>query len=157
MLPLEAENTEHDELYVQGFNQFGYLFGYFMQKMAERCKELKLKRIYFCSREGWMLKKCWDLFAPWYFPNGNAPEAKYLYVSRISLARAMVGNTGLSSTEVDVALLPRGNERFSDVCRIFGLDAKPFEPYLAKQGLSVDDVISQLTRVMKTGASLAYC
>ncbi len=152
MLPLEAENCEHEELYVQGFTQFGFLFGYFMQRLAERCKELKLKRIYFCSREGWMLKQCWELFASWYFPAGDAPEAKYLYVSRIALARAMIGNTGISSTEADVALLPAGNETFIDVCRIFGLDSEPFEPFLEKQGLTKDDVISQ-TDVNSTDAN----
>ena len=143
MLPLEAENAEHDELFVQGFNQFGFLFGYFMQRLAEQCKTLKLKRIYFCSREGWMLKKCWELFAPWYFPQGDVPEAKYLYVSRIALAKAMIGNTGLSQREVEVALLPAGNETFVDVCRIFGLNAQDFKPYLAKKDLTVEEVISQ--------------
>ena len=143
MLPLEAENNEKDELFVQGFNQFGFLFGYFMQRLAEQCKALKLKRIYFCSREGWMLKKCWELFAPWYFPQQQIPQARYLYVSRIALARAMIGNTGLSQREVEVALLPAGNESFIDVCRIFGLNADEFKPYLEKKDLTVDEVISQ--------------
>lgn len=143
MLPLEAENCEHDDLFVQGFTQFGFLFGYFMQRLAEQCKSLKLRRIYFCSREGWMLKKCWELFAPWYFPQGEIPEASYLYVSRIALARAMIGNSGLSQREVDVALLPAGNESFNDVCRIFGLDADEFIPFLGKKNLTVNEVISQ--------------
>ena len=146
MLPLEAENIERDELFVQGFNQFGFLFGYFMQRLAEQCKALKLKRIYFCSREGWMLKQCWELFAPWFFPEGDMPQAKYLYVSRIALAKAMIGNTGLSHREVEVALLPKGNETFADMCRIFGLSANEFEPYLAKQDLTIDDVISQTSK-----------
>ena len=143
MLPLEAENCEQSELYVQGYNQFGYLFGFFMQRLAERCKELNLKRIYFCSREGWLLKQCWELFAPWYFPHGEVPEAKYLYVSRIALAKVMIGNTGLSTTEVEVALLPRGNNCFADVCRIFGLDADVFLPYLEKHNIALNEIIAQ--------------
>lgn len=143
MLPLEAENSEKDELFVQGFNQFGFLFGFFMQRLAEQCKTLKLKHIYFCSREGWMLQKCWELFAPWYFPQEQIPEAKYLYVSRIALARAMIGNTGMSQREVEVALLPAGNVSFMDVCRIFGLDADEFKPYLEKKDITLDEVISQ--------------
>ncbi len=143
MLPLEAENSEQPELYVQGFNQFGFLFGFFMQRLAQRCKELKLKRIYFCSREGWLLKQCWERFAPWYFPDGDMPEARYLYVSRIALARAMIGNTGLSTTEVEVALLPNGNNCFADVCRIFDLDAQAFAPYLEKHKIKLNEVIAQ--------------
>ena len=152
MLPLEADNCDHDDLYVQGFNQFGFVFGYFMQRLAEQCKQLGLKRIYFCSREGWMLQKCWELFAPWYFADGEMPETKYLYVSRIALARAMIGNAGISQLEVDVALLPSGNESFMDVCRIFGLEAAAFEPYLKAKDLTLDEVISQ-TEKSKNDAS----
>lgn len=143
MLPLEAEDVEHDELYVQGFNQFGLMFGYFMQRLAERCRALELKRLYFCSREGWLLQQCWERFAPWYFPDGDMPEARYLYVSRIALARSMIANVGMSTREVEVALLPRGNTSFNDVCRIFGLDAGVFQPYLERHYLSMDENISQ--------------
>jgi len=146
MLPLEAENIERELLYVQGYNQFGLMFGYFMQRLAERCRELGLKRLYFCSREGWLLQQCWERFTPWYFPHGDMPEARYLYVSRIALARSMTGNAGMSSREVEVALLPRGNNCFSDVCRIFGLDTGTFEPYLARHYLSMDEDISQTRR-----------
>lgn len=143
MLPLEAENVEQEALYVQGYNQFGLMFGYFMQRLAERCRELKLKRLYFCSREGWLLQKCWDRFAPWYFPHGDMPETRYLYASRIALARSMIANVGMSTREVEVALLPRGNSSFTDVCRIFGLDPGVFEPYLKRHYLSIDENISQ--------------
>jgi len=143
MLPLEAENVEREELYVQGYNQFGLMFGYFMQRLAERCRALKLKRLYFCSREGWLLRQCWERFAPWFFPHGDMPEARYLYVSRIALARSMIANVGMSTREVEVALLPSGNTSFSDVCRIFGLDAGTFQPYLERHYLTMDENISQ--------------
>ena len=150
MLPLEAENSEQSELYVQGFNQFGFLFGFFMQRLAERVKELNLKRIYFCSREGWILKQCWERFAPWYFPDSDIPEAKYLYVSRIALARAMIGNTGLSTNEVEVALLPRGNDSFTDVCRVFGLNINDFVPFLQKHNIENTEVISKSNPKVKS-------
>jgi len=143
MLPLEAENIEREALYVQGYNQFGLMFGYFMQRLAERCRDLGLKRLYFCSREGWLLQQCWERFTPWYFPHGDMPEARYLYVSRIALARSMTGNAGMSTREVEVALLPSGNTCFGDVCRIFGLDADSLQPYLQRRGLSMDENISQ--------------
>jgi len=143
MLPLESENVERDDLYVRGYNQFGFLFGYFMQRLAERCAALKLKRIYFCSREGWLMQQCWERFAPWYFPGDDMPESRYLYVSRIALARAMTGNVGMPTREVEVALLPRQNNCFDDVCRIFGFDPDAFQPFLDKHHLSLGDKISQ--------------
>lgn len=143
MLPLEAENVERDDLYVHGYNQFGFLFGYFMQRLAERCAELKIKRLYFCSREGWLMQQCWERFAPWYFPAGDMPESRYLYVSRIALAKAMTGNVGIPARELEVALLPRHNNTFDDVCRVFGLDPHAFQPFLDKHDLSLDDNISQ--------------
>ncbi len=145
MLPLEAENVPRHPLYVEGYNFFGVVLGYFIQNIAEHCRGQKIKRIYFCSREGWTFKKYWEAAAPYFFPHGDAPEARYLYVSRMALAPAACANEGLESIDTNVAMLPASSRDFRDMCRVFSLDIERLRPALERVGLNDDDPIGQLT------------
>ena len=142
MMPLEAENKDQSPLYVDGHNYFGYLFGYFLHKLAEKCNLLNIEKIYFCSREGWLLQQCWDAATPYLYPNSEAPKSEYLYVSRMALAKAMCANTGLSMQVLKTIFLPAGNRTFNDICRVFDLKVDVFITYLEKHGLEPDTVIS---------------
>lgn len=144
MLPLEEENTEHDPLYIEGYNFLSPLVSGFVQQIAERCQELNIGKIFFLSREGWTFKKVWEQITPVLFPAGNLPEIEYLFVSRMALAGASCVQKGLSRTNADIAFLPAGNRDFRDVCRIFGLDAEALAPFLHNHGLAIDTVLSPL-------------
>ncbi len=141
MMPLEEENQDRDPLYNDGFGFFGYLLCNFIHRLIERCKDEDIQRVYFCSREGWMFKQIWDELVPWFYPHGDAPEASYLYVSRMGLASAACGNVGLTPVDAQVARFPAGNRDFRDICRIFKLDAEALAPFLDRHGLSIDDPI----------------
>jgi predicted HAD superfamily hydrolase len=141
MMPLEGDNTEHPELFIDGHNLFGMLIGYFLHCLAEKCKERNIQRIYFCSREGWMFFECWKRMAPHLFAGGTAPEARYLYVSRMGLSSAACANAGLTATNATVALLPFQNMDFMDICRVYKLDIEPLRPYLDRAGLDPEDHI----------------
>ena len=141
MMPLEADNAEHSELYVDGYNLFGPILGYFVQCLAEQCQERGIRRVFFCSREGWMFFECWKRMIPYLFPDGSAPEASYLHVSRIGLSRAACANAGLTATNATAALLPAQNKDFVDICRVYGLEPEPLHTALERSGLSVDEEI----------------
>ncbi len=145
MLPLEAENIEQHPLYVEGYNFFGVLLGYFIQNIAEHCRGQNIRRIYFCAREGWTFKKYWDVAAPHFFPHGDAPQSHYLYVSRMALAPTACANGGLEAIDTNVAMLPASSRDFRDICRVFSLAIEPLRPALERVGLKEDDPIGQLT------------
>ncbi|MDJ0955815.1 MAG: hypothetical protein QNI91_03100 [Arenicellales bacterium] len=142
MLPLEAENTEDSDLFVDGHNLFGMILGYFIHRLAEQCKQRNIKRIYFCSREGWLFFECWKRMEPYLFPDGSAPQSSYLYVSRMALSKAACANVGLTPTNSRVALLPAQNQDFVDICRVYNLDIKPLRPALKRASLEPDDKIA---------------
>ncbi len=144
MLPLEAENVERPQLYVEGYNFIGPMVGAFVQHIAEKCRKLGLTKVYFFSREGHTFKKVWESCTPILFPDGDLPEIEYLYVSRMALAGASCGRHGLTEANANIALLPPGNKDFHDIARIFQLDLKPLEPWLKKHKLAVDSVLSPL-------------
>ncbi len=144
MLPLEAENVERPPLYVHGYNLFGPILGYFIHALAEHCRERDIRRVFFCSREGWMFHECWKRMVPYLFPNGGAPDASYLYVSRIGLGNAACANVGLTPLNAAVALLPAQNQDFLDICRVFRLDIEPLRPFLRRAGIRDDEPLPAL-------------
>ncbi len=144
MQPLEYENVERDDLYIEGYSFLGPLIGSFVQEVAERSMKLDIGKIFFLSREGWTFKKYWENSIPHLFPGKDLPETEYLYVSRMALAGASCAHKGLSQTKADIVFLPSGNSDFLDVCRIFSLDPKPFALHLNRHELTEKTVFSHL-------------
>lgn len=96
MAPHEGENIERDPLYVEGYNFLGPMIGGFVQEIAEKCRKQGITKVFFLSREGWTFKLFWDKCIPILFPEGDIPEAHYLYVSRMALAGATCAYQGLT-------------------------------------------------------------
>lgn len=142
ILPLEAENAPRDPLYVAGHNFFAPLFCAFIQHVAEQCRERKLKRIYFFSREGDLLLQIWNKIAPALFPPGQTPAAHYLYVSRAALAGPSCAARGLDQENASIAFLPATSRDIRDLCRVFGLDLETLAPHLRRHGLRIEDPLS---------------
>ena len=132
MLPLEAENIDQEDLYVAGYTFLAPLISAFVHQVAEKTQELGITKIFFLSREGWMFKQVWEKITPVLYPAEQLPEIEYLYVSRMALAGASCGYSGLTRANADIAFLPPGNRDFRDVCRIFSLDIEPLESHLLR-------------------------
>ncbi len=142
MLPLEAENVERPPLYRYGFLVLAPLLSAFIQGVMEACLNEGVKRLYFFSREGWLLEKIWHQLAPELYPASPLPVVSYLYVSRMALAGASCAHKGILRSNADIVFLPAGNRDFRDVCRVFSLQAEPFGPHLARFGLALDTVLT---------------
>ncbi len=142
MAPLEGENREEDFLYNEGFSFIGPLIGFFVQDIREICRKEKLTKIFFLSREGWTFEKYWHQAIPLIYPHEDLPEIEYLYVSRMALAGASCAHKGLSSESLDIAFLPSGNRDFTDICRIFSLQAEGFIPLFQEYGLEITTCLS---------------
>ncbi|HBT96813.1 MAG TPA: hypothetical protein DEB25_03815 [Desulfobulbaceae bacterium] len=142
MLPLEAENRSQPPLFVEGCNFLAPLIGGFLQRVAERCQALGIRRLFFLSREGYLFQQFWQKILPALFPAGNVPEVKYLYVSRMALAGAACAYEGLKRSNLDIAFLPTGNRDFRDICRIFSLDVTELTPHLGRYKLTPETCLS---------------
>lgn len=144
MQPLEYENIERDDLYIEGYSFLGPMIGAFVQDIFEKSQKLGISKVFFLSREGWTFKNYWDQSIPHLFPGKESPETEYLYVSRMALAGASCAYKGLNQTSADIVFLPSGNSDFLDVCRVFSLDPEPFAAHLARHELTDTTVLSPL-------------
>lgn len=159
MLPLEAENPGPcSPLYAYGHNVLAPLLCAFMHAVANQCLADDIRRLYFFSREGWLLQKIWQRVVPELYPLADLPKASYLYVSRMALAGASCAHQGLVRSSADIVFLPEGNRDFRDICRVFSLDPEPFVTHLARYELTLETVLSPLhegfvprSRLMFTG------
>ena len=157
MQPLEYENSERNDLYVEGYSFLGPMIGAFVQYIAERSEALKIGKVFFLSREGWTFKKYWEQSIPQIFPGKQLPEIEYLYVSRMALAGASCAYQGLSQSSADIVFLPSGNSDFLDVCRVFSLDPEPFTPHLARHQLTAKTILSHLHDGYMPENRLRFC
>lgn len=142
MAPHEDENIEQDPLYIEGYNFLGPMIGGFVQEIAEKCRREGISKIFFLSREGWTFKLFWEKCTPVLFPEGDIPDAHYLYVSRMALAGATCAYQGLTKENASIAFLPLGNRDFRDLCRIFSLDYHSFTEILARYSLQADSCLN---------------
>jgi hypothetical protein len=138
MLPLEKENLECNDLYRLGYGFLGFLISSFVLRIAERVRELGIKRVFFFSREGLLFFDLWKVIAPLVFEENELPDARYLYVSRRALAAPACAHSGLKHLDAHLSLLPPRNRDIRDVARVFGLEVEGLKPYLAKYGLRED-------------------
>lgn len=71
-----------DEWYALGFSLGGLVVGTFIQWLSERVKQHRIDRLYFCARDGYLIKKAWEA------AGFSGVETKYLYISRAALNMA---------------------------------------------------------------------
>lgn len=144
MLPLEKENAPVPELYAIGYQYFGPMLCAFIQHVAEQALAKGVKRVYFLSREGDILRDIWKKTIPsMYAGSDKIPTDHYLYVSRMALAGAACAHQGLSYAHALIAFLPATNRDFRDLCRVYNLDIAPLRPFLKKHGLAEDTPMSR--------------
>lgn len=144
MLPMEAENVDRDDLYVEGYNFLGPMIGAFVQYCADECRRLSIPKLFFLSREGYTFMKVWEQCTPLLYPDGELPQVEYLYGSRMALAGASCAHEGLTLKSLNIAFLPHGNRDFTDVARIFKFDVERLRPHLARHGLDPETTLSPI-------------
>lgn len=68
-----------------GRRVLGPVFASFVHRIAERCKEEGIKRVYFVAREGYLLKQLFEQIAPVVFDDhSKQPETHYVGISRLT-------------------------------------------------------------------------
>lgn len=76
--------TKRSEYYDFGFQYFGpFLYG-FTRWLSERLKENDLQKVFFFSRDGFMMQKAFELLQP------DFPKTRYVYFSRKSLRQSLL-------------------------------------------------------------------
>jgi predicted HAD superfamily hydrolase len=129
-------------LEVYGKRVFGPIFSTFVHKVLERCVEEKIERVYFLSREGFLLEEVAKKFYH-IIPNINTvKEIKYLYVSRLVTYLACMRTVGLR----EIRSVYENAGGYLTIRTLFSplkLDKTFVEMLATRHGLDADDVLPE--------------
>ncbi|MBD8876649.1 HAD family hydrolase [Roseibium polysiphoniae] len=117
----------------------GPIFSYFIHKVAERCRDHGIEKIYFCAREGYVLKELFNRLAPLVFNDGPKPTADYLPISRLSALTASARHFGLRELSATAA---NGPPTIVNLLSFLQLSADELSKISASHG--IEDVRSPL-------------
>ena len=142
------------EYYQFGFNEFGPLLYGFTKWLSKQFNDMNIKKVFFFSRDGFMMKKAFDTFG-----QNDTMTSTYTYFSRKSLRQSLFWNCNdyyeslqyLSSmryisTKGILEYYGFGDEEVHDIIKEYGLDGE--HVYVAKE-LSVAKDVEKLYNSLK--------
>ncbi|WP_144709004.1 HAD-IA family hydrolase, partial [Aminobacter sp. J15] len=122
-----------------GFAAFGPFYFGFVHWVWSQAKRAGVKRLYFLSREGYLLKQIFDRIAE---TDASAPQACYLYGSRRAIRVASI-STGRDIGEVGAQPYSEGTCLGNLIEQRFGLPKADFCEFLTAAGIDADTVLER--------------
>ena len=110
----------------------GPVFASFIHGVAERCRDRKVDTVYFCAREGYVLKVLYETIAPIVFRDRPVPRAEYLPISRLS---ALVAANGSYNMKALSAAAANGRPTVANLFSILRLPKEKLSEIAARHGI----------------------
>jgi glycosyltransferase involved in cell wall biosynthesis/FMN phosphatase YigB (HAD superfamily) len=136
---LESDLRQADPRFALG-TQLAPVFVSFVVFAIERAMELGFSRVHYFTREGEVLARLHRAIAA-ALPHLALPDAELLEVSRVATFGASIANLSLSELNRFWTMYPRHSMRtfFGSL----GVDAEPFNGFLARAKLDLDEVLRE--------------
>lgn len=111
-----------DPFFVQGFKVLGILLYGYCEWIRNKSKEQNISKLYFSSRDGFIVKKAWELL----YPNDTEFEIHYIYGSRYSfeIASLDTDDDALLVENIYLVLKGRGllrGNKIEDILTLLGM------------------------------------
>ena len=130
--------NKEDNIYFRiGYETLGCLLYGFCLWLNKNLREKNIKKIYFLSREGNLLKKAFGLI-------NSDIEAKYLYVSRRSTRVALLKNANTIEDVIKI-IKPRRTITIEDFIKSVGLNPQNYKEIAKELNLQFDKNINDLS------------
>lgn len=131
--PIAKQNGSNESCfwYDLGFKNLGVLFLSFSAWLKEETKQNGIEKIFFLSRDGYIMKCVYDLLAR---VDNRAPKAEYLYASRRALN--IPGIVELDEVALNFLLGGTSVLKVSQFLERAGLEASRYQDKLQQVGLS---------------------
>jgi predicted HAD superfamily hydrolase len=138
---LKSRPPQDDLLYRYGRQFLGPVFAVSIHRLIEQVGEYGIQQLLFLAREGFILKKIYDLFEHKLIPHAKRPDSVYAYLTRYSTALASVSRLSPREIEIGACKLQRGG--LGQVLNSYGLPQEPFATIAAEYGISLNDPINK--------------
>lgn len=135
---IEKKYKQNNLFYNIGAKYFTSAVINYVLWIIENTKKDKIDVVCFLARDGYILKKCYDLY--YKLIDSNIPESKYLYASRSIFYNSSVTNE-YDWTDKLLYSLPLGQNIESYFLR-WNIEEKDYIPILKKMNISKDYIIN---------------
>ena len=140
-------NLDHNETGLSdiGHNILGPALTTFVYEVAQKAKNEKIDILYFVARDGYTLKKIYDILTKTIYKNVPMPASKYLCLSRKVIKSSCVKE--LSKTEIDDYLSSLNNDKgkatFSKILLSYGLTPSRLTELCREYGIDMEGSMDQ--------------
>jgi predicted HAD superfamily hydrolase len=139
----KSRPPQDDLLYRYGRQFLGPVFAVSIHRLIEQVGEYGIQQLLFLAREGFILKKIYDLFEHSLIPHGKRPDSEYAYLTRYSTALASVSHFSPREIEMGACKLHHWGG-LAQVLNAYGLPQEPFATIAAEYGISLNDPINKV-------------
>lgn len=130
------------QLFCVGHDILGPALTVFVHCVAERAMNDDVDKVFFVARDGFLLKKVYQILQNNMYPETNLPPARYLCLSRLAVRRASIPTGGLSEADVTEAfryLAPRKKfVTLADILSSYGLEPDSLAQITARHGIDAN-------------------
>ena len=137
-------NKNVSENYVLGYKYFGLLIYGFLQWIDSSCEKDKIERLYFFSRDGYILNKAYNEF----FKAKYKVEYSYLYVSRRTLIVPSI-EEGTTLEKLIKMININRKDTIESFFRKLGLNIKDYKEVIKECGLNEKELFDYNNRKEK--------
>lgn len=134
-----------DGLYELGHDVIGPALTVFVHVVAERARRENVDRVFFVARDGFALKKIYNVLQRSIYAGNSVPSARYLCLSRLVVRRAYLSARGLLPADVAKAFRYVASRKkdvtLLDILTSHGLEPEQFQSLIARHGLDTDSSI----------------
>lgn len=154
------------EMYAKKY--FGPIYASFIHKVIERCIQEQIDKIYFLSREGFLLGMIYNELIDEVYNSHRIDEAHYLYVSRLTTylaamngkiglreIRSIADNVGILTIKTLLSPLKIDEKLLNDISSRYGLDISYPLPYFYMSWTPFINLINdnELLKIVKSKSS----
>ncbi|MBB6670620.1 HAD family hydrolase [Cohnella nanjingensis] len=131
---MNSPSKEDDFWYSFGYQVVGILYYGFTNWIIEQSSIDKVKKLFFLSRDGFVMKKAYDILAE---DRTDIPDSTYLFASRRCLNIA--GITEINDSTMDFLVSGTSILTVKQFLKRISLDAKLYQPQISEVGFSSID------------------
>jgi len=134
-------DRDRSTLYQIGHDVLGPALTVFVHAVVEQARKDDIERLFFVARDGYVMKKIYQILETSVYADESLPPGKYLCLSRLAVRSASVNElTGADVAEAFGYMASRKkNITLGDVLGSYGLEPAQFVAIAHCHGLSIDE------------------
>jgi len=141
---VKSAAREESELYRIGYEVLGPALSVFIHSVADQAKKDNIEMLFFVARDGYVMKKIYEIFCRSIYGTGNLPPGKYMCLGRLPVRSASLHSFTYNSI-LDVYPYIRGSRgkdiSFGDVLSSYGFEYSDFIDIAKRYGIDMDEPV----------------